>query len=47
MAHGEVALQRAQLLLVEDLGDQPEVAHRHDVAAFGSGDPRGLLATVL
>ena len=42
-----VAAQRAQLLLVEDLVDEALVAHRHDVAALGRGDARGLLAAVL
>ena len=35
VAERHVAGQRAQLLLVEDLGDEPEVAQRHDVAAVG------------
>ena len=47
MADRHLALQRAQLLLVEDLVDEPLVAHRHDVAALGRGDARRLLAAVL
>jgi hypothetical protein len=48
VADGEIATQRAQLLLVEDLVDEPEIAQGHDVAAdVGSRDPGGLLATVL
>ena len=44
---GHVPLQRAQLLLVEDLVDEALVAHRHDVAALGRRDARGLLSAVL
>ena len=47
MPDRHVAVQRAQLLLVEDLADQALVAHGHDVAALGDGDARGLLPTVL
>ena len=47
MADRHLALQRAQALLVEDLVDEPLVAHRHDVAALGGGDAGGLLAAVL
>ena len=47
MADRHVALQRAQLLLVEDLVDQALVAHGHDVAALRGGDARRLLAAVL
>ena len=47
MADRHVPLQRAQLLLVEHLVDEPLVAHRHDVAALGDGDARRLLAAVL
>ena len=39
--------QRAQLLLVEDLRDEAEVAHGHDVAALAVAIPGGLLAAVL
>jgi hypothetical protein len=44
---GHAALQRAQLLLVEDLVDQPLVAHGHDVAVLGGRDAGRLLAAVL
>ena len=47
VAHRHVALQGAQLLLVEDLVDEPLVAHRHDVAALGGRDARGLLPAML
>ena len=47
VADRHVALQRAQLLLVEDLVDEALVAHRHDVAALGGRDARGLLPAVL
>ena len=47
VADRHVALQRAQLLLVEDLVDEALVAHRHDVAALAGGDPGRLLAAVL
>ena len=47
VADRHVALQRAQLLLVEDLVDEALVAHGHDVAALGGGDARRLLAAVL
>ena len=47
VADRHVAAQRAQLLLVEDLVDEPLVAHRHDVAALGGGDARRLLPAVL
>ncbi len=47
MRDGHVPLQRPQLLLVEDLVDEPLVAHRHDVAALGRRDAGGLLAAVL
>ena len=39
--------QRPQLLLVEDLGDEPGVAQGGDVAALAGGDPGRLLAAVL
>ena len=42
-----LALQRAQLLLVEDLVDEALVAHGHDVAVLGGRDPGRLLAAVL
>ena len=47
MADRHVPLQRAQLLLVEHLVDEPLVAHGHDVAALGGGDARRLLPAVL
>ena len=47
VADRHVALQRPQLLLVEDLGDEAGVAHRGDVAALAGGDPGRLLAAVL
>ena len=47
MGDGHVPLQRAQLLLVEDLVDEALVAHRHDVAALGRRDSRGLLSAML
>ena len=42
-----LTLQRAQLLLVEDLRDEPDVAHGHDLTALADGDARRLLAAVL
>ena len=47
VADRHVALQRAQLLLVEDLVDEALVAHGHDVAALRRGDAGRLLAAVL
>ena len=47
MADRHVAVERAQLLLVEDLGDEPGVAQGGDVAALAGGDPGRLLAAVL
>ena len=47
VADRHVALQRLQLLLVEDLGDQAGVAQGGDVAALAGGDPGRLLAAVL
>ena len=47
MADRDVALQAAELLLVEDLGDEPEVAQRRQPALLGDGDPGRLLAAVL
>ena len=47
MTDRHLALQRAQLLLVEDLVDEALVAHGHDVAALRGGDARRLLAAVL
>ena len=45
--HRQVAAERAQLLLVEHLRDEAEVAHGHDLAGLARGDARGLLAAVL
>src|SRR5262249_46469273 len=47
VADRHVAGEGAELLLVEDLGDQAELAQRGDVAALAGRDPRCLLATVL
>jgi hypothetical protein len=47
VADRHLTLKRAQLLLVEHLRDEPEVAHGHDLAGVGSGDPGRLLAAVL
>ena len=47
VADRHVALQRAQLLLVEDLVDEALVAHGHDVAALRRGDAGRLLPAVL
>src|SRR5262249_8313592 len=47
VADRHVALQRLQLLLVEDLGDESRVAQSGDVAALAGGDPGRLLAAVL
>ena len=47
VADRHVALQRPQLLLVEDLGDEARVAQRGDVPALAGGDPGRLLAAVL
>ena len=47
VAHGEVAAQGRERLLVEDLADQPEVLEDHDLATVADGHARGLLAAVL
>ena len=47
MADRHVAREGAQLLLVEHLRDEAEVAHGHDVAALAGGDARRLLSAVL
>ena len=47
VADGDVALHRAQRLLVEDLADQPEVLEHQHLGAVGDGDARGFLAAVL
>src|SRR5690606_1283253 len=44
---GDVAFQRGQHLLVEDLGDQPEVLEDHDLRAVAHRDARGFLAAML
>ena len=43
----DLAGQRLQLLLVEDLGHEPHVAQHGEPAALGDGDPGRLLAAVL
>ena len=47
VADGEVAAQRRQRLLVEDLADQAEVLEHDHAAAVGHGDAGRLLAAVL
>ena len=47
MADRHVAVERPELLLVEDLGDEPGVAQGRDVAALTGRDPGRLLAAVL
>ena len=47
VADRHVALERPQLLLVEDLRDEPGVAQGGDVTALAGGDPRRLLTAVL
>ena len=47
VAHGHLPAQRAQLLLVEHLRHEAEVAHGHDVALVRGGDARRLLTAVL
>ena len=47
VADRHVALERPQLLLVEDLGDEPRVPHGGDVAALAGRDPGRLLAAML
>ena len=42
-----VARERLQLLLVEDLRDQAQLAHRRDVSALAGRDPGGLLPAML
>ena len=42
-----VAAQAAQLLLVEDLGDEAHVAQHRQAALVGDRDPGRLLAAVL
>jgi hypothetical protein len=47
VTEGHVPLQRAQLLLVEDLVDQALVAHGHDVAVLRGRDAGRFLPAVL
>ena len=47
MPDRDVAAQAVQLLLVEDLRDEAEVAQRGQAALLRDGDARGLLAAVL
>ena len=47
VADCEVTAQPAELLLVEDLGDEPHVAERRDAALVGNGDAGRLLPSVL
>ena len=43
----EVAVQRRQRRLVEDLADQPEILVDEDVVTVADRDPGGLLAPML
>ena len=47
VADRDLAAQAAELLLVEDLGDEPEVAQRRQAPVLGDRDPRRLLAAML
>ncbi len=48
MPDRQLAGERAQVVLVEDLADEPELTARDDLtAAVGGRDPGRLLATVL
>ena len=47
MPDRDLAVEAAQLLLVEDLGDEAHVAQDGQAALVGDGDPGGLLAAVL
>ena len=47
VADRHVAGEGLELLLVEDLGDQPRLAEGCDVATLAAGDSRGLLTAVL
>ena len=47
MADRDLAAQAAELLLVEDLGDEAEVAQPGQAPVLGDGDSRRLLAAVL
>ena len=47
VADRELAVQAGQVLLVEHLRDEAEVAQRREAAVLGDGDPGRLLAAVL
>ena len=47
MADRDLAAQAAQLLLVEDLGDEAQIAQRSQAPVLGDRDSRRLLAAVL
>src|SRR5262249_105159 len=47
VADSDLSPQAAELLLVEDLGDEPEVAESGQPAVLGNGDPGRLLPAVL
>ena len=47
MADRDLAGERLELLLVEDLGDEPHVAQHRQPPALRDGDPGRLLATML
>ena len=47
MADGDLALETAQVLLVEDLGDEAHVPEHGEAPAVGHGDARRLLPAVL
>src|SRR5215211_7799675 len=47
VADRHVAGERPKFLLIEDLRDEPQLAHRGDVSALAGGDPRRLLPAVL
>ena len=47
MTDGRLAGQRLQLLLVEDVRDEPHLAQHREMTAVGDCDPRRLLAAVL
>ena len=47
VADRDLAAKAAELLLVEDLGDEPEVAQRRQPPVLGDGDARRLLPAVL
>ncbi len=47
MADRDLAVQAAELLLVEDLRDEAEIAQPGQATVLGDGDSRRLLAAVL